>query len=180
MRLTEAEELALTLINKTYVVSGKSVNIAVQFNYRFKWDRSKRRFGLCSYRDRTIQLSGYLVALNNKDEVLDTILHEIAHAIANHAFGCHGHGAVWKMVCREIGARPKRCYDDNVVVPDLPARAIKYHLVNKETGKVYKKYKKKPADKVIRTIHRRAMKSDLKGTRGKLAFIDVKTGLPLK
>jgi hypothetical protein len=37
------------------------------------------------------------------EEIRDTLLHEIAHAIAGHKAG---HGAEWKAVCRRIGAKP--------------------------------------------------------------------------
>ncbi len=37
----------------------------------------------------------------------DTLLHEIAHALAGHRAG---HGPVWRKIAREVGAKPKRCY----------------------------------------------------------------------
>ena len=46
----------------------------------------------------------------------DTILHEIAHAIAGVR---NGHNHVWKSVCRRIGADPKRL-DRTATVPPAP------------------------------------------------------------
>jgi predicted SprT family Zn-dependent metalloprotease len=63
------------------------------------------------------------VLLNNVDEVRDTILHEIAHALAPG----DGHGPKWRMTCLRIGARPKRCYDDASVV-SLPRRVARYEM----------------------------------------------------
>lgn len=81
--------------------------------WRFAFNRRKQTMGLCVYGRRTIELSIYFVERNSDDEVRDTILHEIAHALVGHA---HGHDRVWKRKCIEIGARPLRCGD-----ADMPA-----------------------------------------------------------
>jgi len=62
--------------------------------------------GLCLYHHRTIELSIHFVLRNGQEEILDTILHEIAHALVGPK---HGHGQAWKRKCQEIGARPVRC-----------------------------------------------------------------------
>src|SRR4051812_12271673 len=43
---------------------------------------------------------------NGAAEDLDTLLHEIAHALVGPG---HGHGPAWRRKCREVGARPVRC-----------------------------------------------------------------------
>lgn len=93
--------------------------------WRFAWSSGKRRLGSASIRRvrrgsqqceiRTIRLSRHLVMLNSDDEVRDTILHEIAHALAGLE---HGHDAVWQAKCVQIGARPQRLAGEEVrVVP---------------------------------------------------------------
>lgn len=63
--------------------------------------------GLCVYQCRSIELSIYLVERDNSwDEIRDTILHEIAHALVGAG---HGHDRVWKKKCVEIGAKPLPC-----------------------------------------------------------------------
>ena len=52
------------------------------------------------------RLGWYRADLSSLDQVRDTILHEIAHALVGPG---HGHDAVWKRKCREVGARPERC-----------------------------------------------------------------------
>lgn len=113
MNHSAALHLAITLMNKhNLLVSGWS----------FKFDNAKRRFGVCSHRKMTISLSRHLVGLNDKEQVEDTILHEIAHALVGPG---HGHDAVWKAKCVEIGAKPERCYnDDDVTVPTAKYKAI--------------------------------------------------------
>lgn len=86
-----------------------------QLGWVFTWDRAKRRAGRCSYRDKTISLSLHYVRLNvvkQLGDVVDTILHEIAHALAGPGTN---HGPKWVEVCLQIGASPTRCYDSNKV-----------------------------------------------------------------
>jgi len=83
-------------------------------DWRFEYDRAKRRAGLCNYRKKVISLSSFYVEKNMDkfEDIKDTILHEIAHAIAGFKAG---HGWEWKLVCMRIGANPKRCYDSQVI-----------------------------------------------------------------
>ena len=74
-------------------------------DWTFKWDRSVNRLGNCNHTDRTISLGVPYVEANGYMDVKDTILHEIAHALAGFKAG---HGWVWKAVCKEIGAEPSR------------------------------------------------------------------------
>jgi predicted SprT family Zn-dependent metalloprotease len=75
-------------------------------DWSFAFNRRKRTMGLCLYARRTIELSVHLVDRNGPEEVRDTILHEIAHALVGPG---HGHDAVWRRKCLEVGARPERC-----------------------------------------------------------------------
>jgi predicted SprT family Zn-dependent metalloprotease len=92
-------------------------------NWSFSFDHARRRFGRCDYTHRRITLSRSLTFLNPIEEVRDTLLHEIAHALAP---GAH-HGPRWRAVCLQIGARPVRCYtDDKVISP--PRRPAGYQF----------------------------------------------------
>lgn len=84
--------------------------------WTFRFDHARRRFGSCRPRIRTITLSRHLTFLNTQEQVLDTILHEIAHALT---LG-DGHGEKWKKMCLRIGAKPQRCYEEIEVL--TPAR----------------------------------------------------------
>ncbi len=93
-------------------------NIAVELMQKhglqgwcFAFNKNLRRAGVCFYpfggKPGRIELSVHYVELNDEDEIRDTILHEIAHALVGLN---HGHDGVWKAKCVEIGARPERCY----------------------------------------------------------------------
>lgn len=76
--------------------------------WQFQWDRAVRRAGCCHYRNKTITLSLPIFSIEpNRDEALDMILHEVAHALAGYAAG---HGPDWKKTATKIGARPVRCH----------------------------------------------------------------------
>lgn len=70
----------------------------------------KNTVGMCSYRDKQILLAEPYVRANDFDEVLDTIKHEIAHALAWLENKEHGHGWYWRQWCIRIGCPPEACY----------------------------------------------------------------------
>ena len=74
--------------------------------WSFRIDTAKTRMGACWHRKRQISLSEKHINFSREDEVIDTILHEIAHALVGRK---HGHNKVWKDMCVKIGARPNRC-----------------------------------------------------------------------
>ena len=76
--------------------------------WTFGFNRGRRTMGLCRYGPKRIELSIHYVLRNPEDEVRDTVLHEIAHALAGSRAG---HGPKWKAMCVRLGATPKRCGD---------------------------------------------------------------------
>ncbi len=100
----------------------------------FEFDNAKRRFGVCNYTDRVIGLSKALTELNDEEKVIDTILHEIAHALTP---GQH-HNHVWRAKAIEIGCNGNRCYNSkDVETPDS-----KYKAICSGCNKTHKKHKK--------------------------------------
>lgn len=55
--------------------------------------------GICNHNTKTIELSHKLIRCS-ENYILDTILHEISHAICGFK---EGHGEKWKFVCEKIG-----------------------------------------------------------------------------
>lgn len=90
--------------------------------WRFEFNDSKTFFGRCNFTRKLILLSAPLTLLNDELQVEDTILHEIAHALAGSKAG---HGKLWKAVAVSVGANPERCYDTaEVTQPEGRYKAV--------------------------------------------------------
>ena len=74
--------------------------------WRFRFETTTGRAGICRYDTRTIALSVSYVLRAPWDDVRDTLLHEVAHAIVGPG---HAHDAVWQTAARRIGCTAKRC-----------------------------------------------------------------------
>lgn len=83
--------------------------------WKLKIGTAKRIAGTCYSGRRQITLSHTLLSQWPVEEIRDTILHEIAHALTPHDVG---HGKAWKAKCVEIGANPTRTYHDSLPQPD--------------------------------------------------------------
>lgn len=72
-------------------------------------DKANKRAGNCSYRNRRISLSLGFIVLNPRNLIIETILHEIAHARVHEEIGPnHHHDDVWRAMCVQIGYTPTR------------------------------------------------------------------------
>ncbi|MCA9836579.1 MAG: SprT-like domain-containing protein [Trueperaceae bacterium] len=100
MNFTEAKTLAVQLLDDYQLK-----------DWVFKFDHAKRRFGSCNYTLKQITLSKHLTELNSEEQVRETLLHEIAHALTP---GDH-HGKRWQAKCLELGIKPERCYKSQEV-----------------------------------------------------------------
>ena len=67
-----------------------------------------RTMGQFSARKRKIQLSTYFIRVKSYRIMINTILHEIAHALTP----THGHDLVWKAKAIEVGALPRATAND--------------------------------------------------------------------
>uniref|UniRef100_A0AAU6R709 SprT-like protease n=1 Tax=Micrococcus phage Olihed TaxID=3092209 RepID=A0AAU6R709_9CAUD len=79
--------------------------------WTFAWDNGKRRAGACHYRTRTISASKYILPTASDEEVRETLLHEIAHALTPG----HSHDAVWAAKLREMGGTGARTHSMETV-----------------------------------------------------------------
>ena len=109
MNQRDAELMAIRLIEQ-HLPGGK---------WTFQWTNSVRNCGLCRYHPPTILLSRQYVTRNPEPLVRNTVLHEIAHALAGSRAG---HGPEWKQVCRTVGCLPKRL-NHSAVMPTGKWRA---------------------------------------------------------
>ena len=81
--------------------------------WTFRFSAARSRLGECRERERIIRLSRRHAVNDDPREVRDTILHEIAHALAGVKAR---HGPAWKAVARGIGATPKARSEESAEV----------------------------------------------------------------
>jgi len=99
-------------------------------DWAFGFGRGKRTLGTTRVRSGaatgTIRISRHLVTDGTPDMLRDTLLHEIAHAVAyvRHGRAAMNHGPLWRAVAREwravareLGARPEATCRAGPLVP---------------------------------------------------------------
>ena len=96
-----AQKQAIKLLNELMVEHG-----LVELGWRSTLDRAKARGGQCRYKHKVISLSRVYVSCRPLEEVRNTCLHEIAHALCGHKAG---HGSEWKAKALSIGCDGLRC-----------------------------------------------------------------------
>jgi hypothetical protein len=70
------------------------------WHVRITNDHNQPFLGLCVYKDKSIILNAFHIDIHHHDDVVCTILHEVAHAIVGPG---HGHNAVWADKAIAIG-----------------------------------------------------------------------------
>jgi len=76
--------------------------------WSFRFDNGRKRAGSCQYGTQVISLAYDFAKHAPAEEIHDTILHEIAHALVGKA---HNHDDVWRAKARAIGCSGRRCHD---------------------------------------------------------------------
>ena len=91
MTTTNTRTLALDLMGKH-----------LRSDWTFAWTTVKFQYAACNYSTKQIKINKRYAQVSSEYFVRDAILHEIAHAMTEGA----GHGWVWTIACRQIGAIP--------------------------------------------------------------------------
>lgn len=119
------------------------------------WDNHHSRMGYCNYETRQIGLSEYILKVCiNPIQMVDTVLHEIAHALTP----LHGHNRTWKNMAMKLGANPfarqvvEKSYDEDT--------APMWAMIDTRTFEIVHHYKRKPWDKTMRECKFYGLKSD--------------------
>lgn len=108
MSLIEVEAIGERLIQKHEAES------RLKSGWQFAFDLAPERAGSCRYGKKQITLSVTYCLKASKEEIVDTILHEIAHAIVGPK---HGHDATWKAAAQQIGCTAERCHHVQHTLP---------------------------------------------------------------
>jgi predicted SprT family Zn-dependent metalloprotease len=92
-------------------------NLLVQHqlqHWSFQFDDGRKRAGCCRYDTRVISISYEFAKHVPDEEIRDTLLHEIAHALVGKA---HNHDEVWRTQALAVGCSGRRCHDIQFTTP---------------------------------------------------------------
>lgn len=133
--------------------------------------KATRWLGVCRPQKRHIEINGNFVNQYfeaHREMVVDTILHEFAHAECyfNYPGRKHGHGDLWHHFCWVLGVSPEN-RRASVTLDKNAYTAEMWQLVNIETGEKYGKYMRRRKD-----IENCCIKGRPE-TKGKLAFVPI-------
>lgn len=141
MDLFKAETIAIALIEE-HLPPG----------WTFAWNNRAGAFGICNYLEQTIQLSVALTCSETEYATRQTILHEIAHAIAGPDAK---HGPRWKAVARSIGVKNPKAR--RVYSAEPTGVRYRYLLVDAD-GNILRRYLRHPGAKFEKSLWKRQLK----------------------
>ncbi|AZZ50710.1 SprT-like domain-containing protein [Rathayibacter festucae] len=78
-------------------------------SWSFAFDHARTRGGACHWKDRRITVSRHLAARWSDEEVHQTLLHEVAHALAGPKAG---HGPAWRRAATALGYTGDRTHSN--------------------------------------------------------------------
>ena len=87
-------------LQRVTVWANALIRLHLDPGWTFAFDNAKKRAGACHFSRQQITVSRYLAARFSDDDIHQTLLHEVAHALAGAAAG---HGPAWKKIARELG-----------------------------------------------------------------------------
>lgn len=94
-------------------------------DYRLVFNSRKnvKRLGCINFTTKVIELSTYKSKFRQIEEIENTILHEIAHAIERAKYKKTGHGkrfkAIYTMICIKHELKPRKLYESNYQIIDF-------------------------------------------------------------
>lgn len=145
--IMEMHNLAFELLETTWTIDIYRHREPQEFNladlgWTFEYNTRKRAAGLCSFRNKTIYLSKYLLKqnLDKSAEFENTLRHELAHAIDFEMRGKSDHSNIWKAIARQVLCTAERCYSSQVIQTKV---ATKYTLICDTCGTERASHRKK-------------------------------------
>ena len=163
MDLAQAQTLALQ----------EMVRFPALGTWTFGWNRRRRAHGLCRYDRRRMELSARLTAREPDPAlILNTLRHEIAHALAGPRAR---HGPHWRAWAERVGCT--HIASTRATSPEaepLPARYVLVALVDGQE-QVIRHYHRRPSRAFLDSLPQRHVRGRPE-TRGTLRLERVKTG----
>lgn len=95
-------------LNRVRTWANALITLHLDETWSFGFDNAKTRAGLCNFTAKRITVSRYLAARFEDDAIHQTLLHEVAHALAGPRAG---HGATWRAIAADLGYEGGRLHD---------------------------------------------------------------------
>ena len=107
--IQQVKEMAREYMSKDFEYRGVVYNMT-RMNYRLAFNNNKSRWGYQTTRGRRIELSEWMMETHeeNMNFWIDTVLHEIAHAIDCDIRGRSNHDWRWRNIALAIGCNGER------------------------------------------------------------------------
>lgn len=120
--------------------------------------RLKRTLGVCSYSKKEIQLRRKHVEEDTYDCILDTLMHEIAHALVGYGAG---HGPLWQRKAIELGAKPT----------SSKVRVREKEIIEKKDDHVYAMFLKTPNGEVYQSTMPEKMYNEIQSGKRNISMM---------
>ncbi|CAL9958726.1 hypothetical protein VPHD479_0036 [Vibrio phage D479] len=93
--------------------------------WKFEWSNTSRTLGDCWGGRKLIRLSKKLINARSYEEQVNTLTHELAHAIDHTRRGTSDHSNIWRQIHLELGGDGQRC--SSISKPEAaPAKYVVY------------------------------------------------------
>ena len=154
-------------LNEIRILAESKIAQYLDSEWSFAFNNHKRSHGICNYKKKEIQLSRNSALHESMDKVLDTILHEIAHAMVGPEAG---HGPIWRNVALVIGCSVNVTADVSEAHGEALAKSITHVVVDTTRNQVVKTYLRKPSANTMNSIQNMFIRGRRFETKGKLVI----------
>ena len=93
-------------LDRVFEINPEWHTILASYDFILKLDKTKY-YGWCDWAIKQIQINQHKLDYQDEPEVIDTILHEMAHAIHAKYDGFSDHSPRWRHFAKSIGANPR-------------------------------------------------------------------------
>ena len=108
-------------------------------DWTFIFNNTRRAIGMCNYTSKKISLTKKYAMAMTRAQIMNTLNHEIAHALAGYEAG---HGPKWRAIAKQLGATPRATTsltaDPNFDMSRVTNPAINTKMPKKRTVKTKK------------------------------------------
>jgi len=138
MTKKDAKSLAIIIMNEWGLIKK---------GWTFGFNKRKLTIGVCKMSRMRIEISEEYLKILSPAEIIDTIKHEVAHAMDFLDRGTTDHGPRWKAWAVKVGCKPNRCA--NVAAPEGKYKAV--CPTHGDVGKFYRRPRRNYVCKECRT-----------------------------